>query len=274
LDYRPNEDNQANTTGDDSQGFNYDLLGFDVNNIFVQDTREELNELVVLEKEEQPELLEPQKKNLLSFNPLAVNELVKEIGAPTQKFKKNRYLKKVMGGNAVESIQSLVKCLGPSVCKENNQFIVAEIPGYTGKLLINKDKIQLNLQSRQQTVHIVEEKEGKVFPNILESDKSEESEEEQPVNSHNNSNLVSMDWEKIREDHKEENRNEFEKKVIDRIFDLVKENMGFEVDKAMVHKWMVVDHGYEGPNASPEFMVNYYKQAVEEFQGEVLINQF
>ena len=86
--------------------------------------------------------------------------------------------------------------------------------------------------------------------------------------------MVSQDWDKIREDHKEENRSEYNKKLVDRICELWKEGTGCDANSAMIHKWIVVDKGYEGPNAGPEIMVNFYKQASSELEGKHIDSDF
>lgn len=56
-------------------------------------------------------------------------------------------------------------------------------------------------------------------------------------------------------------------KLVDRICQLWLEQMGCEGNSAMIHKWVVEDKGYEGPNPQPEFMVNFYKTALAELQA-------
>lgn len=42
----------------------------------------------------------------------------------------------------------------------------------------------------------------------------------------------------------------------------------------MIHKWLVEDKGYQGPSPGPEFMVEFYQQAVTEIGGEYLSDLF
>jgi len=137
--------------------FDQDLLGFSVNSIFEQDTREELEELIVKEKMGPPSLPEEPKKKMLKFNPMSMSDMVKSVNVPSSQQTRNKYMKRAMSGNIIESLQDLIKCFAPSTCKENGQFIVAEVPGYTGNLIVNKDKILAGLQVQRKPSTIQEE---------------------------------------------------------------------------------------------------------------------
>ena len=78
---------------------------------------------------------------------------------------------------------------------------------------------------------------------------------------------MSMDWEKINEEHKVENRDEFNKKLVDRMCQLWKQEMGCDANSAMVHKW-VVDKGYERPGPAFNPMLKYYQTAIAELRGK------
>lgn len=80
-----------------------------------------------------------------------------------------------------------------------------------------------------------------------------------------------MDWNKINEDHKEENRDEKDQKIVHRICELWTEKMGGQANSAMIHKWIVIDKGYQGTNPGPDFIVEFYTQAKSEIEGKISI---
>lgn len=103
-----------------------------------------------------------------------------------------------------------MRCFNPKVCKEDSTFIIAEIPGKTGKIVINKRKLLKSLQESFPTDKISEQS----FESEEEDEPIEPVKEEHnqpPQEDHNHKDLVSMDWDSIKEKHKEENRDDFNK---------------------------------------------------------------
>ena len=185
---------------------------------------------------------------MLTFNPSSVKNILNTFN--TGGVESNKYLRKALLGKPVEKLQTLIKWFNPSLSKEDDNFIVIEIPGNTGKMVIDKNKVLRNLQKQQKSKDRIEEE---------KSEDIEDSEsKEDPQEAHEHKGLVSMDWEKINEEHKEENRDDFERKVVERIWKFWEEEMGWEANDAMIHKW-VVDKGYEGPDAQPDFLVRFYE---------------
>ena len=233
------------------QDIEIDLLGFNPDSVFELETRQNLEELEILEAEKAPELIKPEKLHLLQSNPSAIHKIIENSGLKTPVTKPNKHLKKALRGHIVTTLKELIKCFNLSSCKENKEFIIAEIKGHTGKLIVNKNLI---------TEGFSEEK----------SENLSSIDEEESENSSKNPGKdgLSMDWDKINEEHKKENMKEKELKIVNRICELWTENMGGEANSAMIHKWLVVDKGYQGPNPKPDFLVKFYRKTILEFEGK------
>ena len=255
--------NTANDTVNSQSNFeddelDMDLLGFSTDSTFEKETRTELEDLVMLEKDDYKLPEEPIPK-LLTFNPSALKNIVDDFS--TGGIQSNKYLRKALLGKPIDRLQSLVKWFNPSLSKEDDNYIIVEISGNTGKLVIDKNKILSSLQKQQPKDQIQEEK----SEDIEDSEGKDEPQEE----AHEHKGFVSMDWDKINEEHKVENRSDFDRKVVDKICQFWQIEMGCEANDAMIHKW-VVDKGYAGPNAQPDFLVAFYNRAVNEIQSQVI----
>jgi len=78
-----------------------------------------------------------------------------------------------------------------------------------------------------------------------------------------------MNWDEIRENHKEENRTEKENQYVKRMCEISKEKIGWDIDPAMVHKWLK-EKSYNRENPQPDFIYEAYKQWITEFGGNFL----
>ncbi|CAI2383628.1 unnamed protein product [Moneuplotes crassus] len=232
------------------------VLGFDPNSIFVPDTREDLEELKIGEPDSPPFRKACMRASAPLVSqaaaPMSIPKCIEQFGTSQGSFKPNEHLRRVLSGHTIESIKDLLKCFNLKSCKENKNFIIAEIKGQPGRMIIRKDKFSTSEDT--QTLHFIDE----TVPEDLTNHGKTEDKQSWPDLP------VSMDWVKIKEDHKEENRTNRENLIVKKMARMLEQKNGGVVNEAMVHKWLIDKQYLTG---RPRSLFETYKIIINEVGG-------